>query len=150
MAVRSRINGRDAVRPAGWNSDGVRSRKLKLEQFLSEHGIDICLLNETHLESGSSLKFLNYVCHRSEHPTLGGGKVISAVAKLIILARFGSAALGGYCRTLNVDDRTSEASVGVLFAHTTLDSVGADRVSDRRIFRLHGGWSQREAHGLEF
>jgi hypothetical protein len=32
-----------------WNADGVRGRKLELDQFLSEHGIDICLLKETHL-----------------------------------------------------------------------------------------------------
>jgi hypothetical protein len=28
---------------ACWNSDGVRGRKLELEHFLNQHGVDICL-----------------------------------------------------------------------------------------------------------
>jgi hypothetical protein len=31
------------LRFACWNSDGVRGRKLELEHFLSQHGVDICL-----------------------------------------------------------------------------------------------------------
>jgi exonuclease III len=54
-----------------WNADGVRDRKLELEQFLSEHGVDICLLNETHLESVRGVRFANYVCHRTDRPTRG-------------------------------------------------------------------------------
>jgi hypothetical protein len=73
MAARPRTRGK-ALRLAWWNADGVRGRKLELEQFLSEHGVDICLLNETHLEAGRALKFANYVCHRTDRPTLGGGR----------------------------------------------------------------------------
>jgi len=32
------------LRLACWNADGVRGRKLELEHFLSQHGVDICLL----------------------------------------------------------------------------------------------------------
>jgi exonuclease III len=63
--------GKD-MRLAFWNADGVRSRQLEMEQFLSEHGVDICLLNETHLESGRALRFAKYVCHRTESPTRWG------------------------------------------------------------------------------
>jgi exonuclease III len=49
MAVKPRSNGGKALRLACWNTDGVRSRKLELEEFLSEHGFDIILLNETQL-----------------------------------------------------------------------------------------------------
>jgi hypothetical protein len=63
---------------AYWNADGIRGRKLELEQVLSEHGVDICLLNETHLESGRALMFANYVCHWTDRPTLGGGTAILA------------------------------------------------------------------------
>ena len=41
-----------AVRLACWNADGVRRRKLELEHFLSQDGVDICLLNETFLKPG--------------------------------------------------------------------------------------------------
>jgi hypothetical protein len=65
-----------ALRLACWNADGDRGRKLELEQFLSEHGFDICLLNETHLVAERALRFANYVCHRTDRPTPGGGTAI--------------------------------------------------------------------------
>jgi len=43
-----------AVRLACWNADGVRRRKLELEHFLSQDGVDICLLNETFLKPGQA------------------------------------------------------------------------------------------------
>jgi exonuclease III len=49
MAVQPRSNGGTALRLACWKADGVRSRKLELEEFLSEHGVDIIFLNETRL-----------------------------------------------------------------------------------------------------
>jgi hypothetical protein len=40
-----------ALRLAYWNVDGVFGMKLELHQFLSEHGVEICLLNEAHIDS---------------------------------------------------------------------------------------------------
>ena len=34
-----------ALRFASWNTDGVRGKKLELEHFLSQYGVDICLLS---------------------------------------------------------------------------------------------------------
>ncbi|KAK3759064.1 hypothetical protein RRG08_022053 [Elysia crispata] len=34
---------------AHWNVEGVRQKKLEFEQFLQKHNIDICCLQETHL-----------------------------------------------------------------------------------------------------
>ena len=50
MAARPRrtVRGK-ALRLACWNADGVRGRKLELEHFRSQHGVDICLLSETFL-----------------------------------------------------------------------------------------------------
>jgi hypothetical protein len=76
MAARPRRTPGKALRLACWNADGVRGRKLELEKFLSEHGVDICLLNETHLLAKRALKFTNYVCHRTDRPTPGGGTAI--------------------------------------------------------------------------
>jgi hypothetical protein len=50
-----------------------------------------------------------------------------------------SAAPGGHCHTPSVDDQISEASGGLFLAHATLDRVGSDRVSKRKIPRLNGG-----------
>jgi hypothetical protein len=41
--------GGKALRLAYWNADGVHGGKLELEHFFIERGVDICLLNETHL-----------------------------------------------------------------------------------------------------
>jgi hypothetical protein len=69
-------NGGKALRLARWNADGGRDQKPELEQFLSEHGVDICLLKEMHLEADRALRLTNYVCHRTDRPTRGGGTAI--------------------------------------------------------------------------
>jgi hypothetical protein len=69
--VRLRTNGGKTYRLVYWNADGVRGRKLELELFLSEHGVDICLLNETHLKSVRALMFEKYVYHQTDRPTRG-------------------------------------------------------------------------------
>jgi hypothetical protein len=60
-----RANGGNALRLAYWNTDGIRGRKPELDQFLSEHGVDISLLNETHLESDWPFWLASYVCQRT-------------------------------------------------------------------------------------
>ena len=65
-----------ALRLACWNADGVRGRKLQLEHFLSQHGVDICLLSETFLKPDQAFRLANYVCHRTDRPTAGGATAI--------------------------------------------------------------------------
>ena len=77
MAARPRRTVRSkALRLACWNADGVRGRKLELEHFLSQHGVDICLLSETFLKPDQAFRLANYVCHRTDRPTAGGGTAI--------------------------------------------------------------------------
>lgn len=47
--------------------------KLQEEQNLTEHGVEICLLKETHLESKRALNFANYFCYRTDLLKVGGG-----------------------------------------------------------------------------
>jgi hypothetical protein len=54
----------------------VRCRKLELEHFLSQHGVDICLLSETFLNPGQDFRLANYVCHLTDRLTAGGGTAI--------------------------------------------------------------------------
>ena len=65
-----------ALRLASWNTDGVRGRKLELEHFLSQHGVVICLLSETLLKPHQAFRLANFVCHRTDRPTAGGGRAI--------------------------------------------------------------------------
>jgi hypothetical protein len=54
----------------------VRGRKLELEHFLSQHGVDICLLSKTFFNAGQAFRLANYVSHRTDRPTAGGGTAI--------------------------------------------------------------------------
>jgi hypothetical protein len=54
----------------------VSGRKLELEHFLSQHGVDICLLSEAFLHPDQAFRLTNYVCHRTERTTAGGGRAI--------------------------------------------------------------------------
>jgi hypothetical protein len=50
----------------------VRGRKLELEHFLSQHGVEICLLREVILNHCQGFRFANYFCHRTQ--TDSGGR----------------------------------------------------------------------------
>jgi len=77
MATRPRRTERHKPRRlASWNADGVRGRKIELEHFLGQYGVYICLLSETHLNPSQPFRFANYVCHRTDRPTLRGGTAI--------------------------------------------------------------------------
>jgi exonuclease III len=76
MAARPRRSIGKALRLAFWNANGVRGRKIELDYFLAQHGVDVCLLNETHLDPGQAFRFANYVCHRTDRSTKGGGTAI--------------------------------------------------------------------------
>jgi hypothetical protein len=65
-----------ALRLACWNADGVRGRKQLLDHFLWQHGIDLCLLTESHLSSGDVSQLANCVFHRNDRLTEGGGTSI--------------------------------------------------------------------------
>jgi hypothetical protein len=52
MAALPRRSTVKALRFAFWNADGVRGKKIELDHFLAQHGVDVCLLNETHLDPG--------------------------------------------------------------------------------------------------
>ena len=43
---------------------------------LGQHGVDICLLSETFLNPGEAFRLANYVCHRTDRTTAGGGTAI--------------------------------------------------------------------------
>jgi hypothetical protein len=71
------------LRLAYWNADGVCGKKLELDQFLSEHGVDICLLNETHLKSDQAFRIANYVCHNTDRQSRCGGTAILVLRDIV-------------------------------------------------------------------
>ena len=54
----------------------MRVRKLELQQFLGQHGVDICLSIETFLNPAETFRLATYVCHSKDSPTAEGGTAI--------------------------------------------------------------------------
>jgi len=52
MAARRRTEWCKELRHACWNGDGVHGRTLEMKDFLSQHGVDICILSEHSLILG--------------------------------------------------------------------------------------------------
>ena len=65
-----------ALRLVCSNADVVGRRKLELDKFLGQYGIEICLLKETHLRSREIFRMANYVCHRTDRLIEGDGTAI--------------------------------------------------------------------------
>jgi hypothetical protein len=65
-----------SLRLAYRNADGVRGRKLELEYFFSQHGVEICLLIEAFINSGQPFRLATYVCQRTDRPTAGDGTAV--------------------------------------------------------------------------
>jgi len=80
MAARpSRTDRSKALHLDCWNADGVRGRKLELEHFLKQHGVNICLLSEAFLNLGQDFRLANYACHstaQTDRQTAGGSTTI--------------------------------------------------------------------------
>jgi hypothetical protein len=47
-----------------------------MEHFLNQHGVNICLLNETFLNPDQDFRLANFVCHSTDRTTAGGGTAI--------------------------------------------------------------------------
>jgi exonuclease III len=139
------------LRLAYWNADGVCGKKLELDQFLSEHGVDICLMNETHLESGRSFWFANYVCHRTDRQARGGGTAILVRRDIDHYAAVsGLRHLEATAIHLVLANRPVKFVAAYLSPTRPLIESDLNECLSGGSPRLDGGRSQREAHGLEF
>lgn len=47
-----------------WNAEGVMNKMTELEHLLHERGINICCLQETHLQRGKAFKVGGYQAFR--------------------------------------------------------------------------------------
>ena len=138
------------LRLACLNADGVRGRKLELEHFLSQHGVDICLLSEPFLNPGQAFRLANYVCHctadlqwgRHNHPS-------PPWCSPPLIARSVPGPLGGYCDPSHSGRQTGNSPCGLPFAFPPTDRSGHDRLFRRGIADFDGRRSQCQTRGLE-
>ena len=133
------------------NADGVRGRKLELEHFLSQHGVDICLLSETFLNSGQAFRLANYVCHRTDRPTAGGGTAILVRRGIThhSVPVPGLTQLEATAIQIMLAGRPVKVLCGIPFAFPPTDRSGLRRLLWRRFAGLDGRCPERQACRLE-
>lgn len=67
------------LRIVTWNANGLLEHLSELEVFLNKEKIDICLISESHLTVNSQVKFKNFTCYHTPHPsgkTRGGSAIL--------------------------------------------------------------------------
>ena len=62
-----------------WNAEGVRNKKLDLQQFLKTHSIDICCIQETHLKEGDIFTIRGYEPFRADGEEGNKGGALTVV-----------------------------------------------------------------------
>ena len=139
-----------ALRLACWYADVVRGRKLELEHFLSQHGVDICLLSENSLSlikpsdlpTMSATAQTNRQGGRYSHPS-------PPWCSLPLSSRSGPNPLGGYCCSSHIGRQTGENPSGLPLTFPPIDRSGPDRLFWRGIAGPVGRRPQRQTRGQE-
>jgi hypothetical protein len=152
MAARPRRTERiEALRLACWNAEGVRSRKLELENSLSQHGVDICLISETFLKPVQAFRLAKCVCHRTDKLTAGGGtailvrrRIVHHSVRLPCLTH-----MVANCHPSHNGRQTGEDTCGLTFAFPPTERSGADRLFWRGIAGFDGRRPKRQTRGKE-
>jgi hypothetical protein len=115
--------GGKALRLAYWNAEWVCGKKPELDQFLSQHGVDICLLNETYLDSGRAFRFAIYICHRTDRQARDGDTANLFEGILIIMQCQSRVCLpGGHRHTPSVGKQASEKCGGLTPTRPLIES----------------------------
>jgi exonuclease III len=62
-----------------WNAEGVYNKKTELQHFLHERDINVCCIQETHLQPAKSFKVRGYQCFRSDRVGRKKGGILTLV-----------------------------------------------------------------------
>ena len=151
MAARHRRKVRCKDLPlACWNGEGVRGRKLNLEQLLSQHCVDMCLLSETFLEPDQTFRLANCVCHLTDRQTAAGGTAM--IIRRCIVHHLVPVPVQTHLETTavrHINQHTGENSCGLPLTFPPIDGSGTDRLFRQGIAVPDGGRTLRQTRGLE-
>ena len=75
----SRATGHQTLGIVHWNAEGVRQKKLELQQFLKVQKIDVCCIQETHLNNTHRFSIRGYEIHRADRADRPKGGVLTLV-----------------------------------------------------------------------
>ena len=64
--IKTYVQNNPDVNIMHWNSEGVNNKKDELQHFLHENSINICCIQETHLQEGKPFKVRGYQVFRSD------------------------------------------------------------------------------------
>ena len=62
-----------------WNAEGITNKKTELEHFLHENSVNICCVQETHLQEGKPFKIRGYQVFRNDRQGRTKGGVMTLV-----------------------------------------------------------------------
>ena len=62
-----------------WNAEGVRNKKLELQVLLRERNIDVCCIQETHLNSCHHFSIRDYETFRRDRKDRTKGGILNLV-----------------------------------------------------------------------
>ena len=79
----STATGHNTLRVMQWNAEGVRRKKTELQNFLKERNIDVCCIQETHLNSSHRFSIRGYESYRQDRENRPKGGVITLVRNTI-------------------------------------------------------------------
>jgi hypothetical protein len=129
MTPRPITRGREALRLVYWNTDGVRGRKLELEQCLSEYGVEIGHLDVRRLEWCRAPRSRTVLPRSRDLPTRkrGRGILVRRGADHCAVPVSGLQNLEA-AATPTVGNHTSEARGGLPLAHMNLGRVRPDKL----------------------
>jgi len=127
-------------------------RWIELEHFLSQHGVDICLLSETLLKAELAFRLANYVCHRRQTDSGGGGRYSHPGPPWYsspLSVRFQPDPHEGYCHPGYICRHTGEHPCGLHLSFPPTDRRGPCRLFRRGIAGPDGRRPQRQTRWLE-
>ena len=75
----SRATGHQTLCITHWNAEGVQQKKLELQQFLKTQKIDVCCIQETHLNNMHRFSIWGYEIHRVDQADRPKGGVLTLV-----------------------------------------------------------------------
>ena len=67
------------LRMIHWNAEGVRNKKLELQVLLKERNIDVCCIQETHLNSSHRFSIRRYETFRRDRKDRPNGGILTLV-----------------------------------------------------------------------
>lgn len=62
-----------SIQIASWNAQSIRCKRVELEEFLTDHGIDVMFIQETFLKPSDKFVISNYNVYRNDRTNGPGG-----------------------------------------------------------------------------